>query len=113
VHCVQGTEGAELHPDLDRHVIDVILDKGQHSGSDGYSAFEDTSLAETLRARGVNSVTVVGLATDVCVLNTGRDALREGFHVTVDREGTRGIDLEAGDSERALQELRGLGATIT
>jgi len=113
VHCVQGTEGAELHPDLDRHVIDVILDKGQHSGSDGYSAFEDTSLAETLRARGVDSVTVVGLATDVCVLNTGRDALREGFHVTVDREGTRGIDLEAGDSERALEELRGLGATIT
>jgi len=113
VHCVQGTEGAELHADLDSGAVDVILDKGQHHGSDGYSAFEDTSLAETLRARGVDSVTVLGLATDVCVLNTARDALREGFGVTVDREGTRGIDLEVGDSERALEELRGLGATIT
>jgi nicotinamidase/pyrazinamidase len=112
VHCVQGTEGAELHPDLDRDAIDVILDKGQESGSDGYSGFEDTSLAETLRARGVDTVTVVGLATDVCVLNTARDALAEGFRVTLERAATRGIDLEEGDSERALEELRAAGAVI-
>ncbi len=112
VHCVQGTEGAELDPALDRDAVDVILDKGQISGSDGYSGFEDTSLAETLRARGVDAVTIVGLATDVCVVNTARDALREGFEVTVDREGVRGIDLEPGDSERALEELRSLGAEI-
>ncbi len=113
VHCVQGTEGAELDPALDREGIDVILDKGQVSGSDGYSGFEDTSLAETLRARGVDAVTVVGLATDVCVLNTARDALAEGFSVTIDRDGVRGIDLTPGDSERALDELRSLGAEIT
>jgi nicotinamidase/pyrazinamidase len=112
VHCVQGTPGAELDPGLDRELIDVILDKGQEHGSDGYSAFEDTSLAETLRARDVDAVTVVGLATDVCVLNSARDALAEGFRVTVDRAGTRGIDLEPGDSERALAELEAAGARI-
>ncbi len=113
VHCVQGTEGAELDPALDTGAVDVILDKGQVSGSDGYSAFDGTSLAETLVARGVDSITVVGLATDVCVLNTARDALREGFAVTLDREGVRGIDLTPGDSERALEELRSAGAAVS
>lgn len=113
VHCVKGTEGAELDPALDRSHLDVILDKGQVSGSDGYSAFDGTSLAETLRARAVGRVTVVGLATDVCVLNTARDALAEGFEVAVDRTAVRGIDLTAGDSERALQELRAAGASIS
>jgi nicotinamidase/pyrazinamidase len=113
VHCVQGTEGAELDPALERGAVDVILDKGQVSGSDGYSAFDGTSLGETLVARGVGSVTVVGLATDVCVLNTARDALSEGFRVTLDREGVRGIDLTPGDSERALEELRSAGAAVS
>ncbi len=113
VHCVQGTEGAELDPSLALEPIDVILDKGQTSGSDGYSAFDGTSLAETLRARGVDSVTVVGLATDVCVLNTARDALREGFEVLIDREGVRGIDLVPGASARALEELRAAGAAVS
>jgi len=90
----------------------VILDKGQVSGSDGYSAFDGTSLAETLRTRGVDRVTVVGLATDVCVLNTARDALAAGFGVTVEREGVRGIDLAPGDSERALAELAAAGALV-
>jgi nicotinamidase/pyrazinamidase len=112
VHCVQDTEGAELDPALDVERVDVILDKGQVSGSDGYSAFDGTSLAETLRTRGVDRVTVVGLATDVCVLNTARDALAAGFGVTVEREGVRGIDLAPGDSERALAELAAAGALV-
>jgi len=112
VHCVQGTEGAELDPALDLAAVDVILDKGQVSGSDGYSAFDGTSLSETLAARGVDSLTIVGLATDVCVLNTARDALSDGFAVTLDREGVRGIDLTPGDSERALEELRSAGAAV-
>ena len=112
VHCVQGTEGAELVAALEAEHVDVILDKGQVSGSDGYSAFDGTSLAETLRARGVDSIVVVGLATDVCVLNTARDALHAGFDVTVERSGVRGIDLAEGDSERALAELAGAGARV-
>ena len=112
VHCVQGTPGAELHPALDTEPLDAIVDKGQDPGTEGYSAFDATSLAETLRARGVDAVTVVGLATDYCVKNTALDALREGFAVRVDRAGIRGVDVRPGDSERALEELAAAGATV-
>ena len=112
VHCVQGTPGAELHPALDTEPLDAIVDKGQDPGTEGYSAFDATSLAETLRARGVDTVTVVGLATDYCVKNTALDALREGFAVRVDRAGIRGVDVRPGDSERALEELAAAGATV-
>ena len=112
VHCVQGTDGAQLHPGLDTQPLDAIVDKGQDPGTEGYSAFDATGLAETLRARGVDAVTVVGLATDYCVKNTALDALGEGFKVRVDLAGVRGVDVEPGDSERALDELRAAGATV-
>jgi nicotinamidase/pyrazinamidase len=111
-HCVQGTEGAELHPDLDSGAIDVIVDKGQDPGTDGYSGFDATGLAERLRQHGVDDLTIVGLATDYCVLNTARDALREGFGVRVDPAAVRGVEVEPGDSERALEELRAAGARV-
>jgi nicotinamidase/pyrazinamidase len=113
VHCLQDSEGAELHPALDRSRIDVVLDKGQDRETEGYSGFEGTRLEELLRERGVDRVTVVGLATDYCVKNTALDALRAGFEVTVDSEGVRGVEVEEGDSERALQELRQSGATVS
>jgi nicotinamidase/pyrazinamidase len=112
-HCVQGTDGAELHPSLDRGKIDAVVDAGYRPELDGYSGFEATDLAELLRRHDVDAVTVVGLATDYCVRSTALDALRQGFDVTVDRAGVRGIDVEPGDSERALAELREEGATIT
>jgi nicotinamidase/pyrazinamidase len=111
-HCVQGTEGAALHPDLDRGPIDAIVDKGQDPGTDGYSGFEATGLAQRLREHGVEEVTLVGLATDYCVKNTALDALREGFTVRVDPAAVRGVEVAAGDSERALEELRAAGATV-
>ena len=111
-HCVQGTEGAELHRDLDAGAIDAIVDKGQDPGADGYSGFDATGLAERLRGHGVDEVTIVGLATDYCVKNTALDALREGFAVRVDPQAVRGVEVEAGDSERALEELRAAGATV-
>jgi nicotinamidase/pyrazinamidase len=113
VHCVQGTEGAELHPSLDRTRIDVVLDKGQDPDTEGYSGFEATGLEELLRERGVDRITVVGLATDYCVKNTVLDALRARFEVTVDGQGVRGVEVEEGDSERALAEMREAGATVT
>ena len=112
VHCLQGSEGAELHAALDTAPVDAIVDKGQDPGTEGYSAFDATALAETLRARGVEAITVVGLATDYCVKNTVLDALGEGFAVRVDRAGVRGVDVEPGDSERALEELSAAGATV-
>jgi nicotinamidase/pyrazinamidase len=112
VHCVQDTEGAELHPELDTDAIDVVVDKGQDPGTDGYSGFDGTRLAELLRERGVDRVTLVGLATDYCVKNTALEALQEGFTVIVDSTAVRGVDREPGDSERALAEMRAAGASI-
>jgi nicotinamidase/pyrazinamidase len=112
VHCVAGTQGAELHAELDRSRIDVIVDKGQAVDTDGYSGFEGTDLEAILRERGITQVTVVGLATDYCVKNTALDALRAGFAVTVDGTAARGVEVEPGDSERALDEVRAAGGVI-
>jgi nicotinamidase/pyrazinamidase len=111
-HCVADTEGAELHDALEREHVDVVMDKGQHPETEGYSAFEGTELARLLRERGVDSLTVVGLATDYCVKNTALDALREGFRVAIDSEAVRGVDVNPGDSDAALQALRAAGATV-
>jgi nicotinamidase/pyrazinamidase len=111
-HCVADTPGSQLHPALDASVVDVIVDKGQDPGTEGYSGFEGTRLAELLREHGIDEVTVVGLATDYCVKNTALDALRAGFEVTVDTGAVRGVDVSHGDSERALDELREAGAAL-
>ena len=112
VHCVQGSDGAALHADLDPAPIDAVVDTGPDPGTDGYSGFEATGLAQRLRDGGVDEVTIVGLATDYCVFNTARDALREGFGVRVDPAAVRGVDVKAGDSERALEELRSAGVSV-
>ena len=112
VHCVADTEGAQLHPALDRSRVDVIVDKGQDPGTEGYSGFEATELEGLLRERGIDRITVVGLATDYCVKNTALDALRHGFHVTVDSSAVRGVEVEPGDSERALAEVRTAGGAV-
>lgn len=112
VHCVQGTPGAELHPALDRALVDVLVDKGQDPGTEGYSGFEATGLAELLREHGIDELTVTGLATDYCVLNTALDALREGFGVTVDSAAVRAVELQPGDGQRALEQVRNAGGSI-
>ena len=112
-HCVQGSEGAELHPSLDRGKIDVVVDAGFRPELEGYSGFEETNLEQVLREHGIDDVTVAGLATDYCVRATALDARRAGFEVTVDRAAVRGIDVEPGDSERALEELRAAGASVS
>jgi nicotinamidase-related amidase len=112
VHCVAGTPGAQLHPALDETFVDVLLDKGRERDTEGYSAFQATDLATLLRERGIDHLTIVGLATDYCVKNTALDALREGFPVTVDSTAVRGVDVAEGDSARALEELRAAGASI-
>ena len=109
---MQGTPGAELHPALDRALVDVVVDKGQDPATEGYSGFEATGLAELLRERGIDHVTVVGLATDYCVKNTALDALRDGFGVTVDSTAVRAVELQPGDGERALEEVRAAGGSI-
>jgi nicotinamidase/pyrazinamidase len=111
-HCVQGTEGAELHPALDRTHIDAVVDKGQDPSTEGYSGFEGTPLADLLHERGITEITVTGLATDYCVKNTALDALRNGFQVTVDSTAARGVEVQPGDSEQALAEVRAAGGAV-
>jgi nicotinamidase/pyrazinamidase len=113
VHCVQGTDGAELHPSLDRDEVDIVFDKGTSQASDGYSAFETPELAQILRDRGIDKLTVVGLATDYCVKHSALEGERAGFQVRVDSSAVRGVDVEPGDSDRALIELREAGVEVT
>ena len=113
VHCVQGTAGAELNEALDQSRVDVIVDKGQDPGTEGYSGFEATDLESLLRERGVDRVTIGGLATDYCVKNTALDALRLGFGVTVDSSAVRGVEVSPGDSQRALDEVRAAGGAVS
>jgi nicotinamidase/pyrazinamidase len=113
VHCVQGTPGAELHSSLDRTKLDLVLDKGQDPNSQGYSSFHGSGLAEVLRERGVDRLYVTGLTTDYCVKNSVLDALREGFEVVVVEDAIRAVNVEPGDGERALEEMRDAGAEVT
>ena len=117
-HCVAGTLGAELHPNLvegttETALFDVLVEKGQHSAA--YSGFEGTTpdglaLADWLRARAVDGIEVCGIATDHCVRATAADALAEGFAVRVLTDLCVGIDDRAVDA--ALTELEAAGAEI-
>ena len=112
VHCVAGTPGASLHPGIDRDLIDAVVDKGQAVDREGYSGFEGTELLELLRSQGVESVDVTGLALDYCVKATALDAQRAGFDVTVHLGATRPVEVQPGDGERAVAELRAAGVEV-
>lgn len=119
VHCVQGTWGAQLHPDL--QVVGEVVRKGT-SGEDGYSGFTvrdaqtgattPTRLDALLRDAGANALVVVGLATDHCVRATALDARELGWPVTVLRAAVRAVDLQPGDGERALAEMAAAGVLL-
>jgi len=114
-HCVQGTKGAEFHPDLKLPKETTILTKGEDPNEDSYSGFQGrdaagVGLAGLLRQRGVERVFVGGLATDYCVKSTVLDGVREGFKVVLLADAMRGVDLQSGDSDRAIQEMLRAGA---
>jgi nicotinamidase/pyrazinamidase len=111
VHCVQGTPGAEFHRELLDDPRIIVVSKGM-GDEDSYSAFDGTTLAETLRAEGVDEVWVGGLATDYCVKNTVLDALRYGFHVKAIANAMRAVNLKPGDDRRAIEEMKEQGAEI-
>jgi len=112
VHCVAGTRGAELHPGIDRGLLDAVLDKGQARDREGYSGFEGTELERLLREHQVDAVDVAGLALDYCVKATALDAKRAGFDVIVHRNATRAVDVVPGDGDRAVEELRAAGVQV-
>jgi nicotinamidase/pyrazinamidase len=112
VHCVQGSPGARLHPSLDDVDVDFIVDVGRERKDEGYSGFEKSDLAEQLRRRGVERVAVCGLATDYCVRASTIDACNEGFDVTLVRDAVRAVEVEPGDGDRAIEEMREAGARV-
>jgi nicotinamidase/pyrazinamidase len=112
VHCVRESEGAQLHPLLERERIDAVVDAGRTPEAEGYSGFEDTELAQLLREHGAKEVHVAGLALDYCVKATALDARRAGFDVVVHRDATRAINAQPGDDERAIEELQAAGVKV-
>ena len=111
VHCVQNTKGAEFHAQLRDDPRIEVMSKGL-SDKDSYSGFDDTDLAERLRSEGVSEVLVGGLATDYCVRNTVLDALKNGFRVKAITDAMRPVEVNPGDGERALEEMRNAGAQL-
>jgi len=118
-HCVQGTPGCGLHAGLDLTRLTKVFHKGTDPAIDSYSGFFDngrrkaTGLGDWLQARGVDDVVVMGLATDYCVKFTSLDARRMGMKVAVAADGCRGVELKAGDIDRAFAEMREAGCVIT
>jgi nicotinamidase/pyrazinamidase len=119
VHCVQGTWGAEFFPGL---ILDgPVVQKGS-GGEDGYSGFSvrdptsgeeaPTQLESILREHGIERLVIVGLATDYCVKETALDAVRLGFDATVLTRGSRAVDLQRGDGERAIEAMAAAGAHV-
>jgi nicotinamidase/pyrazinamidase len=114
-HCVQGSRGAELHPDLDTSRITFNVRKAFTRDKDEYSEFagvdeKGRSLRELLR--NVKQLYFVGLATDYCVRATALDALKLGYEVFVVTDAVRAVNVKPGDGKRALAEMERAGAHL-
>jgi nicotinamidase/pyrazinamidase len=112
-HCVAGTGGEQLHPDLSTDRIEAVFDKGEHAAA--YSGFEGhgpqgESLAQWLHDREVSEVDVVGIATDHCVRATALDAVAEGFRTRVLLDLTAGVAAET--TQSALRQLASAGVEL-
>jgi nicotinamidase/pyrazinamidase len=116
-HCVQGSKGAEFHPDLKLPLGTVMVSAGTGADEDGYSGFlgrdeNGAKLADLLRQRVIERIFIGGLATDYCVKHTVLDGLKEGFKVVLLADSVRGVNLKPGDSARAIEEMRNAGAEV-
>lgn len=117
-HCVQGSAGAEFHPQLQTTRANLIVRKGFRKAIDSYSAFFENDRSTTtgldgyLRARGIDRLVMVGLATDFCVAFSALDAARLGYKVQVDLSACRGIDIE-GSIAAQCDQMRSAGVILT
>ena len=116
-HCVQGTRGARFHPELNVPHAELVVRKGFRSAIDSYSAFREndrltpTGLAGYLRERGLERITMCGLATDFCVVFSAIDGREAGFEVTVVTGACRGIDID-GSVARAMRSMSEAGVSV-
>lgn len=100
LHCIQDSDGARFHPDLELPADATVVTKGVRLDQDQNSAFDETGLATELRKQDVRRVYVGGLAEDVCVLATALDGRKEGFDVVLIEDATRPVTAEGGVSAR-------------
>jgi len=118
IHCVQESFGAEFVQSLHTDKIDQIFVKGTDPGIDSYSGFYDnghrkaTGMGDFLKGKGVDTVYVMGLATDYCVKFTALDAVALGFKTYLVADGCRGVNLNAGDVEQAIADMRSGGVEV-
>ena len=111
-HCVAGTTGAEFHPDLQVGEGMILISKATEREGDAYSGFEGTDLGSQFLTDGISEVLVCGLATDYCVKATALDAVKAGLVTTVLTDAMRGVDVQPGDSQRAVDELQAAGVRL-
>lgn len=116
-HCVQGSPGAAFHPALHLPKGTVIISKGSDPDSDSYSAFDGQSedgrpFRDILDMLGIHHLYVGGLATDYCVRSSVLDALTAALEVTVLTDAIAGVEVTAGDCEKAMEEMRQAGAAF-
>jgi len=116
-HCVQGSQGAQFHPELLLPDGTIVISKGMTRWDEGYSALQGvtengTPLPMLLRYMATDRLYVGGLATDYCVKESVLEGLREGFAVTLLADAIRAVDLKPGDGETALREMLSAGATL-
>ena len=109
-HCVQGTLGAAFASEIELTGKETIISKADSRDRDSYSNFEETDLEDRLKNLGVRRIFLGGLATDYCVLNTVKDALKLGFEVVLLTDITRAVNVKPGDGERAEEEMIAQGA---
>jgi len=109
-HCVVDTEGAQFADDLLLPSSAVIISKGWKENEDTYSGFQGTDLDQKLRSAGIQRLLIGGLATDYCVLNTVKDALRLGFGVFLLTDAIKAVNINPEDGKKAQEEMISLGA---
>jgi nicotinamidase/pyrazinamidase len=118
IHCVQDTSGADFVPGLSRDKWAAIFQKGIDPEVDSYSGFFDngrrhsTGLGEFLKKQNVTAVYVAGLATDYCVKFTVLDAKALGFATVLIDDACRGVELEAGDVVKAIDQMNAAGVSV-
>jgi nicotinamidase/pyrazinamidase len=117
-HCIQGSPGAELSPQLNQNLIQRVIFKGTDPKVDSYSAFFDnghkiqTDLHNYLQKKGVNRLFIAGLAADVCVYFTVKDALGLGYETFLITDATRGVNMNEDDTSKALEDMEKKGSAL-
>ena len=114
-HCVQGSMGADFHPDLDIRKVQAVFRKGMNPELDSYSAFYEndrktrTGLSPYLKSFGISEILLCGLASDYCVFYSAMDGLKDGFKTSIVTDAVRAVNVPEGSESRAIEKMKKAG----